>query len=131
MKKWPSILVLLIGLGLAVGATRLPWADSLNLYVYDYCLKNTAAPEGSDDLAVVGIDDQALERFQDPLVLWHKYLSPVILGLAQGGANAIALDIIPAVSLDRLAPELDRQLIKTIRNNSNWDKNGLKEKIYR
>jgi class 3 adenylate cyclase len=37
-------------------------------------------------------------------VLWHGYIAQVIQGLVRGGVRGIALDIIPTVSLERLAP---------------------------
>jgi adenylate cyclase len=113
--KFESIIVLILGVGTALLLATTPLADNFNLYVYDFLLANTKANSIVDDVVVIGIDDKALERFDDPLVLWHKYLSKIIDGLADSGAKGIALDIIPSISLEKLAPELDRQLIRSIR----------------
>lgn len=114
MKKWRSHVFLLFGVATALLLSRLPWADDLNRYSYDFYLANTKAGPTAAEVVVIGIDDHALDRFEDPLVFWHDYLAPIIAGVAEGGARAIALDIIPSISLDRLAPELDRKLIKAI-----------------
>jgi adenylate cyclase len=119
MKKWRSIFVLCIGVGAALLLSIHPWADSLNLHVYDFLLANTTVSSTSDDVVVIGIDDQSLQRFDEPLVLWHKYLAQVINGAADSNAKGIALDIIPTISLDKLAPELDQQLIYSIRHANN------------
>lgn len=78
-------------------------------------MKATKHDYTANDAAVIGIDDNSLKRFDDPLVLWHEYLSRVIEGVADGGAKAIALDLIPSISLERLAPEMDRNLISAIK----------------
>jgi adenylate cyclase len=120
MKKWRYIVILFIGVGAAILLSRLPWADNLNLYVYDFFLANTTVRSmPDDDIVVIGIDDEALQRFDAPLVLWHKYLAHVINGVADGGAKGIALDIIPTISLDQIAPELDSQLIRAMRRACN------------
>lgn len=115
MKILNSILVLISGLALAILFSNLPWAKALDLYGYDFLLSHTMAPKASGSVAVVGIDEAALKRFEEPLVLWHKYLSEVILAVSRGGARSAALDIIPAISLETLAPELDRRLILSMR----------------
>ncbi len=110
-----SFAALFIGVTIALLAANLPWANSLNLYSYDLLLGNTKAPDSTNNVVVIGVDDDALARFKDPLVLWHKYFAQVIDGVSKGGARAIAFDIIPSISLDKLAPELDRQLISAMR----------------
>jgi adenylate cyclase len=120
MKKWRYIVILFIGVGAALLLSKVPWADNLNLYVYDFFLANTTVSSiAGDDIVVIGIDDEALQRFDAPLVLWHKYLAHVINGVADGKAKGIALDIIPTISLDQIAPELDRQLIRAMRRAHN------------
>ncbi len=107
--------VLLCGCGAAWLLSASPWADNLNLYVYDYFMAHTDAAQSNDDIVVIGIDDDALRRFPEPLILWHKYLAQIIRGAADGGAKAIALDFIPTVSLEKIAPEMDAELIKALK----------------
>lgn len=113
--KIKSIAVLLLSVGAALLLSALPLADNLNFYIYDHLLANTNANPAADDVVIIGVDDKSLERFDDPLVLWHKYLSRVVDGVTEGGAKGVALDIIPSISLQKLDPEMDRLLIRSMR----------------
>jgi adenylate cyclase len=96
----------------------LPWADNLNLRVYDFFLSNTQLNSTHDNIVVIGIDDETLQHFEDPLVLWHEYLSQVIRGVTDGEAQVIGLDIIPTISLEKIAPEYDRKLMHAMKQSS-------------
>ena len=119
--KIKMLLPLLIGVLTAFSFLQLPWMKDIDLYFYDNLLASTTHTAQDQGIIVVGIDDKSLEQFSDPLILWHKYLAKVISGISEAGAKAIALDIIPTISLDKLAPELDRQFIRAMRQSH---KNG-------
>jgi adenylate cyclase len=115
MKKTIPAIILLTGLITAYALSLLPWSENLNHYAYDLLMSRTKITSSDNNNIIIGIDDESLERFDDPLVLWHKYLAKIIDGVAESGARSIALDIIPSISLDKLAPELDRQLIQSMK----------------
>ena len=110
-----------LGALLSLTAAHLPVIEWLDLFVYDQMLahvpRKPAEMRASDRAPViVGIDNDALARFDEPLSLWHEHLADVIEGLARGKAMAIALDVVPAVSLHRFSPESDKRLMRAIKN---------------
>lgn len=111
-----SIIILFLGLLIAALIWHAPLSDNLDFFVYDFIILQTEISSSDDNVVVVGIDDKTLDKYKDPIILWHKYLSVIINGLSAGGARAIVMDIVPAISLSRIAPEQDRQLIKAIIN---------------
>ncbi len=115
MQKMTSPVILLIGFVLVLLLSQLQWSDNLSHYAFDFLIGSTKPTSNNNNIIVIGIDDKSLARFEDPLVLWHKYLAAIIDGAAESGAKAVALDIIPSISLDQLAPELDRRLIQAMK----------------
>jgi class 3 adenylate cyclase len=109
--------VLFAGVLLAALLSRFSWAELIDLYGYDFFLSNSEiAHNPTENTAIIGIDDESLDRFEEPLILWHSYLAGIINGVADAGAEAIVLDVIPSISLDRIAPQLDRNLIKSFQH---------------
>ncbi|MDM8522198.1 adenylate/guanylate cyclase domain-containing protein [Desulfococcaceae bacterium HSG8] len=113
--KQRSLFALFLGISIAFLVSHSPWADDFNLYVYDLLMTNTSVNSEAGDMAVIGIDDDTLERFDTPLVLWHEYFAQVIRGVIRGGARGVALDIIPAVSLEKLAHEPDLEFVRAMK----------------
>jgi class 3 adenylate cyclase/CHASE2 domain-containing sensor protein len=114
-KMWVPILILILCVVGSLALAGTPLGTTINLLTYDYLLRNTKTDLSEQNVVVVGIDDDSLKRFEAPLMLWYGHLAKVIEGIADGGARAIALDIIPAMSLESLAPELDRQLVSSLK----------------
>jgi adenylate cyclase len=86
---------------------------------YDWLFKH--APQirvksADKSLAIVGIDDASIDEMRTPLVLWQGYFARVISSLAEAGAKGVVFDVIPTVSLETIAPQLDAALIGAIRN---------------
>ncbi len=115
MQRLTSPVILLIGFVLVLLLSQFQWSENLNHYSFDFLIGSTKLTSNNNNIVVIGIDDNSLNRFEDPLVLWHKYLATIIDGVAGSGAKAVALDIIPSISLDQLAPELDRGLIQAMK----------------
>lgn len=111
---WVPTCAALLGLTLA-GVGEL---ERLDAWAYDWLLGHTAAPTVVEPpkVVTVGIDDVSLDRFSEPLALWHKRLAQVVQALADGGAQGVALDVIPAVSLQEFAPEADLDLMRALRH---------------
>ncbi len=65
------------------------------------------------DLAIVGLDEATLAAVPEPLALIHPHLGAVLEALAQGGARAVALDLVlPDRSFDSIAPGADLALMR-------------------
>jgi len=65
-------------------------------------------------VALIEIDDKTLDTIDDPMVLWPGYFATIIQALAEAGAKVAAVDMIPSVSLEKYAPQLDQSLIKAL-----------------
>lgn len=64
-------------------------------------------------IAVVGLDEATLAAVPEPLALIHPHLGAVLEALAQGGARAVALDLVlPDRSFDSVAPGADLALMR-------------------
>jgi adenylate cyclase len=108
-----------MGVVVSLSFASTPLGTTIDLFAYDYLLRHTKTELSEQNVVVVGIDDDSLKRFKEPLILWYGHLAKVIDGISEGGARTIALDIIPTMSLESLAPELDRQLISSFKNTRN------------
>jgi hypothetical protein len=115
MKRIQVIGIALVGLLFAVTVWLLPLSRFIDGFVYDLSLRLGNVDQSGSRVVVVGIDDTSLDNNRLPLVMWHNQLADVIDGISAGGATRLGLDIIPAVSMERLAPELDRRLMRAIR----------------
>jgi adenylate cyclase len=115
LRQAGHIAALLGGLLLAWTLGRSGIAEYLDHALYDHLLFHALPPAETQRTVVVGIDDLALERFPEPLVLWHRYFAGLIDAAAAAGADAVGLDVIPSISLDSLAPELDAELFRALR----------------
>jgi len=69
----------------------------------------------SEEVAIIGIDNSSLDKFSEPMVLWHKYFAEVIRGAVKGGAKGIGLDVIIATSITDIAPQLEKELFGSLR----------------
>jgi len=104
----------LFGLILAYLISGTPWIDDLNHYGYDTLLSISDSANNNNKVVVIGIGDQSLKHFKDPLVFWHHYLSRVITGMSDVSAAGVALDIVPSISMEHLAPKLDKELVHAL-----------------
>lgn len=115
-----NILVLLLAGGLALISAQSRIMQQVDESIYDFNLNlqpftTVTSPREKNAVVVIAIDDRTLEAFPEPLVLWHHYLAVTLDGLRKSRAKVIALDIIPAISLDTLSPDYDRLLFQAMR----------------
>ncbi len=70
-------------------------------------------PRGiSNDVVVVGIDEQTFETFREPLALWHPYLGDFFKAMAIAQPSVVGLDLVlPDRSYDFLIQGHDRKLL--------------------
>ena len=118
MKRIQVIGVTLLGLLVAVALWLLPFSRYIDGFIYDLSLRFGGVDARETRVVVVGIDDASLDDNRLPLVMWHDQLASVIGGISDGGATRLGLSLVPAVSMEGLAPELDRKLMRAIRGAS-------------
>ncbi len=92
-----------------------PLNPKINQILYDILLNQVPMAAEESRVIILGIDDRALKEFKEPMVLWHRYLSTAIDAASQAGARAVGFDFIPAISLQSIAPELERMFYKALR----------------
>ena len=96
--------------------------EPLELRAYDgmcYLRAGIAPPRTPEhsEVTMVLVDDRTWNdpAFRLPKALWHRFFAQVIMGLADGGAKAIGLDILlPEVVFDDLVPEYSRTWLRAL-----------------
>jgi class 3 adenylate cyclase/CHASE2 domain-containing sensor protein len=64
------------------------------------------------DVVLIGIDEDTLQAFPEPVALWHGYLGAILRGLALAQPRAVGIDVeLPERSYDFLRPGSDRELL--------------------
>jgi len=116
MKRIQSVTITLLSLIMAGAAWLLPFSSVIDGLIYDLMLSSIQVSKQESEVIIIGIDDESLSRYREPLVMWHAQISDVIKSASEGGARSIGIDMIPAVSMERIAPGLDRRLMQAIRS---------------
>ena len=76
-------------------------------------LRQMAPRPVARDVAVVGIDVEALRTFSEPRDFWHANYGRLLTALAQLGPSAVGLDVVvPERSYQHLIPGLDQALLQ-------------------
>jgi class 3 adenylate cyclase len=108
------ILVLLLAAGL--GST--PWLRRLDLTLLDTqfkLLRTYALRPATNDVVVVGFDEDTTGVLREPITLWHPHLGRFLQAAAGGGAAAIGLDVVlPDRSYEQIVPGYDTKLLTGI-----------------
>lgn len=95
--------------------------DGLDRAAFDRLLKGTkneSAENHLADFALVGIDDKSLRTLNTPLIFYQEHFATLINGLYAVKAKGVVFDVIPAVSLERLAPRIDAAFVSSMRDAS-------------
>lgn len=113
-----------IALGALIGALDLAAPLDRRLLDAGFALMRHTAPAPVPTLAlpdragvpreivVVGIDEETLAAFPEPLTLWHRHLGDFLAVAADAGARAIGVDLVlPDRSYAAISPDYDRALI--------------------
>ena len=65
------------------------------------------------EVVLVGIDEDTLTAFPEPIALWHKHFATLLTAFAQAKPAAVGLDVVlPDRSYDNVASGYDRELIR-------------------
>jgi class 3 adenylate cyclase/CHASE2 domain-containing sensor protein len=71
----------------------------------------------SNDLVLIGVDEESEDVFTEPVALWHRHFARVLQALGEGRPIAVGVDVVPPErSYDDLVPGLDLALFRGIRD---------------
>lgn len=106
----------LVALILALVIPILPPVKLLDLKLIDaqFALRRALQPTpASQDVALVGIDEETLRRLPEPVALWHAHLGQFMTAMAAARPRAVGFDLaLPDRSFDFVVPGSDAALMK-------------------
>ncbi len=109
-------MVLLIVAITAIALHHTDWIALLNGKLLDGAFlawRRVAPRPAAQDVAVIGIDVEALRTFSEPRDFWHANYGRLLTALAQARPSVIGLDVVlPERSYQHLIPGLDQALLQ-------------------
>ena len=100
----------------SIGVHYTDWFGLINGKLLDagfQTLRKMAPRPVARDVAVVGIDIEALRTFSEPRDFWHAHYGRLLTALAQLGPSAVGLDVVfPERSYQHLIPGLDQAMLQ-------------------
>jgi class 3 adenylate cyclase/CHASE2 domain-containing sensor protein len=109
-------LALLIIVLMSIGVNHTDWFGIINGKLLDagfQTLRKMAPRPVARDVAVVGIDVEALRAFSEPRDFWHANYGKLLTALAELRPSAVGLDVVfPERSYQHLIPGLDQALLQ-------------------
>ena len=114
-EKRPLFLGILL---LAAAGSLLHWTQRLDLKLLDLqfgVLRALAPPSLAPEVVIVGIDEETLRQFPEPLALWHGHLARFLHAMVLAGPSAVGVDVLlPERSYDAFMPGVDQTLLRAI-----------------
>ena len=109
-----AIFAVILSCAVLLGVTEATSLYDLKFLDFQFKLLRAKFPRAVlRDVVVVGIDEETLKRFPEPITLWHAHLGRFLGAMALARPAAVGLDIIlPDRSYDGVMPGLDKQLLK-------------------
>lgn len=111
---WWTGFFVLVGIAVLCSNSRL--ADQADLAVLDSQYKLLATyfkKHVAREVVVVGIDEDTLKSFPEPLALWHPYFAQFLGAMAVARPAVVGLDVVfPDRSYDHLVPGYDKLLLE-------------------
>jgi len=94
--------------------TRAAEPFDLKLLDLQFKLLRAWSPQpAARDVVVIGVDEQTVARFPEPIALWHAHLGRFLGAMALARPAAVGLDIIlPDRSYEPVMPGSDKMLLK-------------------
>lgn len=78
-------------------------------------LRNELKPIQGREIVLVGIDEETLTTFPEPLAIWHKHLGSAFQAIAGAEPHAVVVDmVLPDKSYDFMQMGLDRALFQGV-----------------
>lgn len=103
---------------LASVGSLLHWTQRLDLKLLDLqfsVLRALAPPVPAPDVVIVGIDEETLQQFPEPLALWHGHLARFLHAMVLAGPAAVGVDVLlPERSYDAFMPGVDQTMLRAI-----------------
>ncbi len=73
-----------------------------------------AQPEQPKDIVLIVVDQKSLDRFPEPLLLWHGYYEAAIEAAADAGAKVLGLDVAFPIPVDQWAAGFDERMAQAV-----------------
>jgi adenylate cyclase len=73
-----------------------------------------AQPEQPKDIVLIVVDQKSLDRFPEPLLLWHDYYAEAIEAAANAGARVLGLDVAFPIPVDQWASGFDERMAEVV-----------------
>jgi len=110
---WILLLVLAFAFQLSPPGNRL---EGALIDAQQRALRQWSPPPAlGDDVVVVGMDEDDLASFPEPVALMHRELGAFLAATRMGGARAVGLDVaLPERSFDAIIPGLDGSLLRDL-----------------
>ena len=113
---WQRLAAYTVVLGWSVLLVFTPLASRLELALLDWQQRVVAQvfPTRSVvDIVVVGIDEDTVRQFPEPIALWHRHLGTFLAGMAIGKPSVVGFDLaLPDRSFDAVLPGADHLLMR-------------------
>ncbi|MEO6171826.1 MAG: adenylate/guanylate cyclase domain-containing protein [Arenimonas sp.] len=100
-------------IGLSVHYTAMgEWLDAKYFDLQTRVLRQHFPTTVANDVVVVGIDEDTVKAFPEPMTLWHRHWGDFLRAMNEADASAIGLDVImPERSFNDLVPGYDESLM--------------------
>lgn len=73
-----------------------------------------AQPEQPRDIVLIVVDQKSLDRFPEPLLLWHGYYAEAIEAAADAGAKVLGLDVAFPIPVNQWADGFDERMAQAV-----------------
>lgn len=113
MPRYVPVLAILL-CGVLLAATRAAEPFDLRFLDSQFRLLRAWAPQlPAREIVVVGVDEETIKRFPEPITLWHRHLGKFLSAMAQAKPSAVGVDIIlPDRSYEAVIPGSDKLLLQ-------------------
>jgi adenylate cyclase len=118
MRIHRTIIALLAIMGVALSFDAANVLAPLDLKLLDHefrLLRQWLPAPAARQVVVVGVDEETVRRFPEPIALWHRHLGKFLSAMAQAKPAAVGIDIVlPDRSFDAVLPGSDTALLKSM-----------------
>lgn len=112
--RWLLPFLAVLVCGAVLGATRATERYDLKVLDFQFKLLRAWFPQPvTREVIVIGVDEDTVKRFPEPITLWHTHLSRLFGAMVVARPTAVGLDIVlPDRSYESVMPGSDRALFK-------------------
>lgn len=118
IRRTITALLAIMGVTLSLDAANVLAPLDLKLLDGEFRLLRQWLPApAARQVVVVGVDEETVRRFPEPIALWHQHLGKFLTAMAQAKPAAVGIDIVlPDRSFDAVLPGSDAVLLKSMLN---------------